>query len=562
MLRFSANLGFLWPELPLLERIHAAADAGFSAVECHWPYDTDPAAVREALNETGLPMLALNTAPGNMDNGDFGLGAVPGREAEARQTFCRAVDYACAIGASRVHAMAGICQDSRVALHQMYNHLAWAGPVAQAAGLEILIEPINRTDRPGYALFQVSQAIDLIHRLEIQEDIRNVRLMFDCYHVQMTEGNVLTRLTEALPWLGHIQVAGVPGRHEPDNCEIDYGWLFGEIGKLDYHGWIGAEYLPREGTDSGLSWFTPWRNESKPASRNPPLIFRHFCQDALDAEYNNRNKVTDFEGYLSGYIRRSEETRQAMDGRRNIAFGPSTEETLDIFYPGRSPGSGDRFPIHVFFHGGYWQALSKDEFSYVANATRGLDSLCVVVNYALIPGVDMDELVTQCRRSLVWLWHHAAEFGGDPQRIIISGHSAGGHLVGMMAATDWPSLDSDCSIDLVKAGLAVSGLMDLEPIRLCYLNDVLGMDVAMSQRNSPTMLDNRSTARVNCVYGSLEGEEYRRQSDSLAARWTHTSSRALPDHDHFSIAMQLDDPGSELSLELQGLMGLKDSDAV
>ena len=211
-------------------------------------------------------------------------------------------------------------------------------------------------------------------------------------------------------------------------------------------------------------------------------------------------------------------------------------------------------PVHVFFHGGYWQALDKADFSFVANATRGEDALCVVVNYALIPQVDMDTLVAQCRRALIWLWHHVADYGGDPERIVVSGHSAGGHLVAMMAATDWPAVDPACPRDLVKCGLCISGLVDLEPIRLCYLNDVLELDVDTARRNSPIALDNTNNASLQCVVGGLEGDEYLRQSESLAARWDNTACNALEDHDHFSIVMELDDPESGLSRLLTTLL--------
>ncbi len=553
-LRFSANLGFLWSDRPLPARVYAAANAGFEAVECHWPYQTKPRQVLDALNATGLTMLALNTPPGRLDAGEFGLGAVSGRQKEAQEGVCRAVDYASMIGAKYIHAMAGICEDSRVALHRMYDHLAWAAEVARAADLDILIEPINRIDRPGYALFRVSQAIDLIHRLENQEGIRNIRLMFDCYHVQMTEGNLLTRLTEALPWIGHVQVAGVPGRHEPNIGEVDYDWLFKKITDLKYDGWIGAEYQSTGDTDIGLEWYQPFRSSQDCAPLKPPKVFRHFDQEGLDAEYNNRAKVPNFGEYLQWYIQRSQETRLELNSFLDISYGSSFAETLDIFYTGTSNSSGSLKPVHVFFHGGYWHALNKHEFSYVANATLGLDALCVVVNYALIPEVDMEELVTQCRRALIWLWHHVAEYGGDPGRIIVSGHSAGGHLTAMLSATDWPALEFGCPQNLVKGALIISGLMDLEPIRLCYLNDVLNLDEITAQRNSPALLENYSEAKIHCFYGDQEGEEYRRQSDALAARWDNATSTSLPGQDHFTICMMLDDPDSILAHLLRTMM--------
>ncbi len=553
-LRFSANLGFLWKDRPLPARIEAAAAAGFHAVECHQPYDTDPAEIRAVLGATGLAMLSLNTPAGDPEAGGFGLAAVPGWEAECRAGVCESVDYANAIGARNVHVMAGVCEEGRVALHQMYDNLAWAAEVAKAASVGILIEPINRTDRPGYALYRVSQAIDLIHRLETQEGVDNVRILFDCYHAQMTEGNLLARITEALPWLGHMQVASVPGRHEPVDCEIDYDWLFRHIADLGYDGWIGAEYNPRGEPEDSFDWYMPWKPATAPAPLASPLLYRHFDRTALDAEYNNREKVADFPEWLERCQRRSAESREAFAGNLDIAFGPSGAETLDIFYSGRQGKPGDAMPIHVFLHGGYWQALSKDEFSYVANATRGTDALCVVVNYALVPDVTMDGLVDQCRRALAWLWHHAAEYGGDPTRITVSGHSAGGHLVAMLAATDWPAVDPDCPTGLVRHGLSISGLLDLEPIRLCYLNDVLGMDAETARRLSPVTLANRGGTTLHCVFGELEGEEYRRQSESLAARWDLATAESLEGHDHFSIASLLDDPESALSGMLRGML--------
>ncbi len=552
-LKFSANLGFLWPEHSLPERIHAAARAGFGAVECHWPYDTEPAKILAALNETGLVMLALNTPPGNPNAGDFGLGAVPGRETEAREGVCRAIDYAGKIGAQHIHVMAGICEDSCSALDRMYNHLVWAAEVARSAGIDLWLEPMNRIDRPGYALFQTSQAIDLIHRLEYQEGLCNIRLLFDCYHVQMMEGNLLARLTESLPWVGHIQVAGVPGRHEPTDCEIDYGWLLGRIAQLNYTGWVGAEYQPARGTDEGLEWFRPFRSGPVPKPTSP-RVFRHYSQRELDAEYNNRAKVTDFGGHLAWYRTRSKETRLALDGIQDIGYGPSSAETLDIFWTGDHSAQAVPKPIHVFFHGGYWQTLSKNEFSYVANATERLDALCVVVNYALIPQVNMSELVAQCQRALVWLWHHAAAYGGDPSRIFLSGHSAGGHLVAMMAATDWPARSIHCPQDLVKGGLSISGLMDLEPIRLCYLNEELGFTQETIRGYSPIHLANQSDTELHCVYGEREGEEYRRQSETLAARWDGAFSHPLPDQDHFSIVRLLDERKSPVAKILHSMM--------
>jgi arylformamidase len=184
----------------------------------------------------------------------------------------------------------------------------------------------------------------------------------------------------------------------------------------------------------------------------------------------------------------------------------------------------------------------------------------VVVNYALVPSVDMDELVRQCRAALAWTWKNAADFGGDRDRIAISGHSAGGHLVGMLLATDWPAFDAALPADPIRSGCGISGLYDLEPIRLCFLNDDLGLDGAAAARNSPVLLPPRTAAPLLLPVGGLEGPEYLRQSLDLAAAWGGVGGdvtvRILPGIQHFSIVEQLADPDSELAGLIAAQIGL------
>lgn len=255
MPRFSASLGYLWSPLPLTRRIRAAAAAGFAAVECHWPYQEDPAEVRAALEDTGLVMLSLNTPRGDVGRGEFGVAALPGRGREARRGIDLAVDYAAAIGAGNVHVMSGISGDEPAARDAFLQSLAYAEDRAAPHGVGILIEPINRRDRPGYFLHRVAQARAIIDELGKP----SVRMMFDCYHVQRTEGDLATRLAENIEVIGHIQIAGVPDRGEPDAGEVDYAWLLGWIDALGYRGHIGAEYVPRAGTEEGLHWYLPYR---------------------------------------------------------------------------------------------------------------------------------------------------------------------------------------------------------------------------------------------------------------------------------------------------------------
>jgi hydroxypyruvate isomerase len=245
MTHFSANLGFLWTELTLPDAIRAAAKAGFEAVECHWPYDTDPALVKAALDETGLPMLGLNTVRGDGN----GLSALVGRETEARAAIDQAVDYAVEIGARNIHVMAGFA--SGEAAHQTFvANLRYALARVAGHGIALLIEPLNHHDAPGYFLQTADQAAEIIAEI----DDPNLQLMFDCYHLQIMQGDLSRLLQRMLSVIGHIQIASVPSRAEPDEGELDYRHVLKYIDAIGYKGYIGAEYHPRTSTDAGLGW--------------------------------------------------------------------------------------------------------------------------------------------------------------------------------------------------------------------------------------------------------------------------------------------------------------------
>ncbi|ARC88350.1 hydroxypyruvate isomerase family protein [Rhodovulum sp. MB263] len=248
-MKFSANLGFLWRELELPDAIRAAAAAGFSAVECHWPYDTPRAAIRAALDETHLPMLSLNTRPGDLAAGEFGLCALPGRGPEAREAIDQSIAWAAALGVGQIHAMAG-CARGPEAEAALAATLAYACLEAGPYGIGILIEPINPHDVPGYALASTAEAVAMIERVAAP----NLRMMFDCYHVQRAEGDVSSRLKALMPLIGHVQVAGVPDRGPPDRGELDYGHVFELLKRLGHTAPIGAEYRPDGLTDDSLGW--------------------------------------------------------------------------------------------------------------------------------------------------------------------------------------------------------------------------------------------------------------------------------------------------------------------
>ena len=253
MTQFSANLGFLWTDRPLVDAIHAAHAAGFDAVECHWPYDHDPADVKAALDATGLAMLGLNTLRGDVAGGDSGLAAIPGREDEARAVIDRAIAYAGAINTPKIHAMAGFAE-GQLAEACFIDNLRYA--TGAAPDITFLIEPLNHHDAPGYFLNHTDQTRRVIESVGAP----NLKLMFDCYHIQILEGDLTRRLSANLDITGHIQFAGVPSRGRPDAGEIDYRHVFAHIADIGHTAPLGAEYKPEGGdTDASLGWMTTLR---------------------------------------------------------------------------------------------------------------------------------------------------------------------------------------------------------------------------------------------------------------------------------------------------------------
>lgn len=248
-MKFSANLGFLWTELDLPDAIRAAKRAGFDAVECHWPYETPVSAVKDALNETGLTMLGLNTIRGDVSGGENGLAALPGREIDARAAIDQAIAYAIAIETPNIHVMTGFASGEKA--HTTFiSNLRYATEKAAQHGITILIEPLNHHDAPGYFLQTSEQAKSIID--EVATD--NLKLMFDCYHLQIMEGDISRRLENLLPIIGHIQIASVPDRAEPDHGELNYEHIYGVLRDLGFGAPLGAEYKPVSTTDDGLTW--------------------------------------------------------------------------------------------------------------------------------------------------------------------------------------------------------------------------------------------------------------------------------------------------------------------
>lgn len=287
------------------------------------------------------------------------------------------------------------------------------------------------------------------------------------------------------------------------------------------------------------------------------MIYRDYDRAGLDAQYNLRARVPDFEDYYQGWRDWSERVTGELPHHLDLAYGPTDAEKLDLFVPEGARNA----PIHVFIHGGYWRAMDKADFRYIAAGLVPAGAIVAVVNYALVPAVTIDEIVRQNRAALAWLWHHAADYGGDPDRIFVSGHSAGGHLTAMMMATDWPGFDSALPRDLVKGGCAISGVFDMEPVRLCYLNDDMGMDAATAARNSPIrLLDAVTPAPLILCVGGAETDEFQRQQADFAAAWQKTGAPLTvvdaPGQHHFVVVDELAKAGRPLNRAVCDQMSL------
>ncbi len=248
MPRFAANLSMLFTERPFMARFDAAAAAGFEAVELRFPYAHPAAEIRGALDRNGLELALFYAPPGDWEAGERGLASLRGREAEFRDSVARALDYAAVLQPHGLHVMAGLAEGPEARAVYIAN-LAHAAEAAGAQGL--CIEPINSRDIPGYHL---STSVDAVAVLDAV-GAANLGLQFDLYHAQIMEGDLTRRLEALMPRIAHIQIAGVPERHEPDTGEVDFVHVFGVLNRLRYDGFVGCEYWPKGRTEDGLGWY-------------------------------------------------------------------------------------------------------------------------------------------------------------------------------------------------------------------------------------------------------------------------------------------------------------------
>jgi arylformamidase len=276
----------------------------------------------------------------------------------------------------------------------------------------------------------------------------------------------------------------------------------------------------------------------------------------FDAQYNNRARVPEHLEILREWADRSAAARAALPAALDLAYGADPAERLDLF-PAATPGA----PVLVYLHGGYWRALDKRDASFIAPPFVAAGACVVVPNYSLCPAASIDTIVRQQRAALAWVWRHVAAHGGDARRIVVAGHSAGGHLAATMLATDWPAFDPALPADLVKAALSLSGVFELEPLRHApFLAPDLKLDADAAARLSPIGFS--APARpLFALVGGDESEEFLRQNAAIAAAWGAAAvpvCEAVPGRNHMSVLAELAEPGSRTHRLALRLLGLAD----
>jgi len=276
-------------------------------------------------------------------------------------------------------------------------------------------------------------------------------------------------------------------------------------------------------------------------------VYKNYTQQELDGQYNARASVPDFGAVVRDWERRSQACRQALSFKVDLAYGPREREQLDYFPAG---GGFADAGLLIFFHGGYWQAMDKGVFHFLAGPFVEQGVAVALVNYPLAPAADMDRIVGACHRAVMWLHTHAAELRFDRSRMVVAGHSAGGHIVAMLMTADRTPQPNNGPQALVKSGIALSGLFDLRPIRLTYLNQALQLDAAAAERNSPVLLPPATSNPLLACVGGLESAEFKAQSAAIAAAWGRQGAAVerleVAGAHHFAILDHLCDPNSPL----------------
>ena len=293
---------------------------------------------------------------------------------------------------------------------------------------------------------------------------------------------------------------------------------------------------------------------SSATAANVGAVWRGYDQAELDQQYNSRGTVPDVTLYLHDYARRTAAAKAALACIENVAYGEGSNELLDIY-----PATGERAPVLVYLHGGDWRALSKDDSGFAAPALVAAGAMFVALDFTLVPATTLPAMGAQVRRALYWLWRNVAAHGGDAERIHIAGHSSGANLVGQVLMTDWAN-DFDAPADLVKSAVFISGLGDLEPVRLSFRNALLKLTPEVVAQVSLL----RHPAQADCpllvAVGANETADYRRQSREVAADWTaqgkHAELFELAGRHHFDAVLEWADPTSAVFRAQCALLGL------
>lgn len=287
---------------------------------------------------------------------------------------------------------------------------------------------------------------------------------------------------------------------------------------------------------------------------NDQPLYHGLDRAALDFQYNNRERVPQHAEIYAGWGPANAAVKADFETRLDVAFGGHAREKLDIFLPkGKGP-----FPIRLFFHGGYWMSRNKEDSHFIVRGQVEAGAVVISCEYALIPSVGMAELIRQCRAAVAWAWKNAASYGGDAGRLYVSGHSAGGHITAMLLATDWTAWGLPA--DAVKGGAALSGIFDLTPMRLCYIDDTLHLTAQDVADFSPITLAPAKGARTLVAVGGAETGEFLRQSRDFAAAWKAAGHAIelleVPGANHFTILNHYADRGQALCQAMIRQMGL------
>ncbi|MGI8637086.1 MAG: alpha/beta hydrolase [Segetibacter sp.] len=282
------------------------------------------------------------------------------------------------------------------------------------------------------------------------------------------------------------------------------------------------------------------------------FLYKQYDQAGLDREYNNRLHVPDFADYFERWELLSRQTEKDLQIIKDISYGTLPRETLDVFTSLRPQSK-----TLVFIHGGYWQMLDKSMFHFIANSFHSYGINTVLINYPLAPKASLNQIVASCRNAMNWVYNNISAYNGDSHQIFVAGHSAGGHLAAMLMATNWKVIDPQLPVDLIKGTCVMSGLFNLVPIHLSYLNSVLCWDLQTSLRNSPLNHEPLNRCPLVISVGGDETSEFKGQSKDLYTAWkeaTETELLGLAGLHHFSIVDQFSEENSSLNLAMRKLL--------